>query len=143
MKSSELTKLDGFCLSVGYSLELFHKLAGYFPAIIAAKDKPFVCLSKEAIEKVIALLPKRRFKINKGLYLSNEKEKIAFHYESLCLLWKINRESESMLLLDQSDIAGMKPGDLQWAFGLVSDDMSEKEFRKTIEFALSQMNEFF
>jgi hypothetical protein len=142
MKSSELLQLpnlDGFRLSDGYSLELFHGLMGYFPAIIAANDKAFVCLSKSTIEKAIALLPKRRFKINKWLYLLNEKEKVAFRCESIGNLWEIGRELESMFLLDQGDIVGMKSGDLQWAPGLVSDDMSAKEFKKTLEFALSHV----
>jgi hypothetical protein len=121
MKSSELlqlTNLDGFRLSVGYSLEVRYGLmGGFFSAIISANEKPFVCLLRNEIAKAITLLPeKSNSKIAEALYLVNEKEKIAFHCATInnLYLWGMGKDSVSALIVDKGDLNGMIPGDLKW-----------------------------
>ena len=74
--------LAGFELQMGYWAELEHGLMGTFPALDAEwerEDGIVVCLEKDLQLEVLALLPKRRYKINEILLLVDIKEKIGFN----------------------------------------------------------------
>ncbi|MDE2188663.1 MAG: hypothetical protein KGJ35_02970 [Patescibacteria group bacterium] len=143
MKSSELMKLSdltGWKVVEGYMAELKHGLMGYFPAVTTKDEQPFVCLDKEVLKKILGLLSKREFKVEKLLILANEESCQAFCLGTLKYNWEMERESETLDIITAKKLEEMNsPKFFKWAPGLIGDDMSTEEFQVTLEFAMSNI----
>ena len=100
-------------------------------------EEMFAFLDKQMAERILALLPRRSFKLNREMLLVSDTEKIAFSVHTIVYNWKDGKVAESLTVLTEEDVSQMHAGDLKWAPGLVSGDMTPEEFRETLEVALA------
>ncbi|OHA44520.1 MAG: hypothetical protein A3G59_02335 [Candidatus Taylorbacteria bacterium RIFCSPLOWO2_12_FULL_47_20] len=97
----------------------------------------FAFLDKQMAERILALLPRRSFKLNREMLLVSDTEKISFSVRAVVCNWEDGKMVESLTVLTEEDVSQMHAGDLKWAPGLISNDMTPEKFRETLEVALA------
>ena len=130
----------GFELRVGYSLELSHGLAGYYPAIFTGTKRIVLVFDKGLLETVWKMLSPRRSEINENLYYVNYSEGIAFPITTRQRLEELLSGTPVKVLtqgeFEQITADGAVP--FSWAPGLIGDYMSSQEFVETLLAALEE-----
>ena len=139
--SEVLPNQEGFELAVGYSLELSHRLMGYFPAIFTGTKRTVLVFDRELLEAVWKLLSPRHSEINQGLFYVNHSEGIAFPLSVQRLLEDLLSMTPVEVLtwseFDQVTANGATP--FSWAAGLVGNDMTAEEFQETLQAAMRKV----
>ena len=131
---------EGFELRTGYSLFLDHGLMGYFPAIYKHDEEEIICFDKELIEKVWALLSPRKSKIRSELFYVNRQTGYCYAIPPDKYYGPEKMEAIEFLTQEKFEkLIAENPEPFEWAPGLVSDDMTNEEFQRTIQAAISQL----
>lgn len=126
--------LAGFQQVEAHYLQLSHGLMGFFPALISETGEIVICLDRELLVKVMEKLPKRRSRIDKLQILANIPGQFGFEVGN-----PNGKDTQSLHILTAEEFEQRVQQDkkpFKWAPGLVGDDMTEEEFRETLEMAM-------
>lgn len=112
-----------------FFLELQHSLMGFFPACFDKEKRIVFTTEKELILEVWKTLSPRRSKLQEVLFYVHKTEPVGYEAEPHYLS---KEDCKPDQLLTVEEFKKLLPGDLRWANGLISNDMSPEEFTQTI-----------
>ena len=126
-------------LRTGYSLELKHGLMGYFPALYKGTREVIVAFDRQLIQEVWQTMTPRRSQLDECQCYVNHQTGV--YYPILGNTKRDQEESTPSIFLTREEFTQLMRADphpFEWAPGLVNNDMSNAEFRQTLEAAAKE-----
>lgn len=139
-----LAEVQKWPIKMGFYLQLDHGLMGTFPAIFAdsagENTREVVVFDKGILlNKVWPLMTPRKSKLSSQTFYVNKKLGIAFPVDQAENMIEHNRSQIPPIKFateaEIDDLIATNSNPFIWAPGLISYDMNEDEFKRTIEAA--------
>lgn len=122
--------LDGYRLKSGYFLELEHGLWGFFPAVFFGTGRIIITLDPELLQEIWKMLPRRRSKMSSNQFYVNSDLKIGY---PMIDQTEQSKPQELFTREEFEALVKVEKQPFEWAPGLIGNDMTEAEFRRTLE----------
>lgn len=126
----------GFLIKTGFKLALTHTLMGYFPVIFRETQREVVTIDEDLMRDVWKTLTPRRATLRtEDLYVHPQ---LGIYYQ-LPTQYQKKKDCPAMRFLTRSRFEELMQTEqpFVWEEGLISNDMSQEEFVRTIKAALA------
>lgn len=127
----------GYVLKEAHFLQLKHGLMGFFPALVGDTKRIVISTDRSVVEEAWKKLPPRRSELVTANFYVNDSLNVAF--PMLGTSRYDNERSKPLQLLEREEFERLAASGgaeaFRWAPGLISDDMTQEEFMRTIDAA--------